>query len=103
MQPAAALRTRGQTQSPHDSDEGHATDGVTEETWLVFSREVSTSGGVKVGYAELAFRLEKGESDGDLAVRAVSGSPLVVFFPTILPTVTYSALSTNQRSGASLL
>jgi len=66
--------------------EDHATNGVAEETWLVFSREVATPDSVSVGYVEIAFRLEEGESSGELAVHAVSDSPLVVFFPTILQT-----------------
>ncbi len=66
--------------------EDHVTDGVTEENWLVFSREVCTANGVKVGHVELAFALENSEGGGELSVRAVTDSPLVVFFPTIIPT-----------------
>lgn len=65
--------------------EDHSTDGVSEETWLVFSREVSTEAGEMVGYAELAFQLEKTEG-GSFSVQPLTESPLVVFFPTVVST-----------------
>lgn len=53
-----------------------------EERWLVFSRPVH-SDGERVGYVEIAFSLR--ETAGT-AVRAVRGSQLSVFFPTVLST-----------------
>jgi hypothetical protein len=60
---------------------------VTEETWLIFSREVDSPEGEKAGYVEIAFALT--EEDGKPAdVQPVDDSVLVVYFPTIVPTNT---------------
>lgn len=57
-----------------------------EETWLVFSREATTDEGVVAGQIEIAFSLRQTAGSERLSVQAVSDSPLVVFFPTVLPT-----------------
>jgi hypothetical protein len=57
-----------------------------EERWLVFSREVFNKG-KPVGHAEIAYALspkQLGVLPRD--IRSVADSPLVVFFPTVLPT-----------------
>lgn len=59
---------------------------VVEETWLVFSREVRTGGGVAAGVVEVAFALTKDDESDAVSVRPVGGSALVVFFPTVVPT-----------------
>ena len=51
-----------------------------EQTWLVFSKPMYTSGQEPVGHVEVAFLLENEQ------VRPVSHSPLFVFFPTVLET-----------------
>lgn len=58
----------------------------TEETWLVFSREVRVDEATLVGQVELAFSLAQGEAVDQWSVQSVSGSPLVVFFPTVVET-----------------
>lgn len=64
-----------------DADE----DDVSEE-WIVFSRPVSNDG-TNAGHVEIAFNLGLSDDDGDSqSVQPVVDSPLVVFFPTILPT-----------------
>ena len=55
-----------------------------EERWIVFSREVRHEG-MSVGYVEIAFALSPGKDFEDRAIQALGESPLVVFFPTILP------------------
>ncbi|RUW61852.1 DUF3883 domain-containing protein [Mesorhizobium sp. M7A.F.Ca.US.008.03.1.1] len=55
-----------------------------EEHWLLFQREV-THGDQPVGHVEVAFRLVPRE-DGVWSLRPVAAEPLVVFFPTVLPT-----------------
>lgn len=60
--------------------------GDIEEEWLVFSREVFSEG-TSVGQVETAFALTLDTTDGQSqSVRRVTGFPLVVFFPTVLPT-----------------
>ncbi len=59
---------------------------LTEETWLVFSREVCTLDAVKVGYVEVAFAQDKNEDKDSPSVHPIDDSTLVVFFPTIVPT-----------------
>ena len=59
--------------------------GETEEEWLIFSREVSQSEGA-VGYVEAAFRIRPGAESDREDVVPITDSPLVVFFPTVLPT-----------------
>lgn len=64
-----------------DGDE----DDVSEE-WIVFSRPVFNDG-TNAGHVEIAFNLVSNDADGDSqSVQPVPISPLVVFFPTILPT-----------------
>lgn len=58
----------------------------TEETWLVFSREIQTRTGGVAGHVEIAFWTHAQEALGSWSVRPVSESPLVVFFPTVLET-----------------
>ena len=65
--------------------EDKTTNGVEEEHWLIFSRSVSNDGH-DVGHIELAFALEENTGGGDLSVKGVTDSPLVVFFPTVLST-----------------
>ena len=57
-----------------------------EETWLVFSREAKTPDGVLAGHVEVAFAVDSSGPSDRSAVRAVGNSPLVVFFPTVVPT-----------------
>lgn len=64
----------------------HGKANVMEETWLVFSSKVRASEGVSAGYVEIAFACENSEDTDVLSVRPIDNSPLVVFFPTILPT-----------------
>ena len=56
-----------------------------EERWLVFSREVSHEG-TPVGYVEVAFALSPRKLLENRSIRALAEAPLVVFFPTVLPT-----------------
>lgn len=58
---------------------------LAEETWMVFSREVSTDQGEPLGYAEIAFALGK-RGGRSLSVQPIHDSALVVFFPTVLTT-----------------
>jgi len=58
----------------------------TEETWLIFSREVRSRKGKSCGYLEVAFALDMDETNQSFSVRRISDSTLVVFFPTIVPT-----------------
>ena len=51
-----------------------------EQTWLVFSKAMHASEDKLVGYAEVAFCLERDR------VRSIPRSPLVVFFPTVVET-----------------
>ena len=67
----------GQGSQPKDS---------VEETWLVFSREVSTYKGVPAGFVEVAFALTKNEETGAPSVVPIDDSTLIVFFPTVVPT-----------------
>ena len=57
-----------------------------EEAWLIFSREVKTPEGSAAGYVEIAFSIAHDEDPDHCIVNPVSDSPLVVFFPTVLPT-----------------
>lgn len=59
---------------------------LTEEIWLVFSREVCTDDDIKVGYVEVAFPLDKNEDKDSPSIHPIDDSTLVVFFPTIVPT-----------------
>lgn len=60
------------------------TDDVEEE-WLIFARSVSNNGD-EVGHIEIAFALERAETDQGWSVQRITNSPLVVFFPTVLST-----------------
>lgn len=55
-----------------------------DDEWLVFSRPVHTEGGQFGGHVELAWLTA--EEDGRRTLKAVKSSPLVVFFPTVVPT-----------------
>ena len=57
-----------------------------EETWLVFSRSAKTDGGPLTGQVEIAFSIAQDKESRQQSVQAVSDSPLVVFFPTVLST-----------------
>ncbi|MCX5638653.1 MAG: hypothetical protein NTX52_13335, partial [Planctomycetota bacterium] len=57
-----------------------------EETWLVFSRAAKTDGGAVAGQVEIAFSITQDKESHQRSVQAVSDSPLVVFFPTVLQT-----------------
>src|SRR5262249_16926420 len=57
-----------------------------EERWLIFSREVRNEG-KPVGHVEIAYSLSEQEiGTAPRDIRAIADSPLVVFFPTVLPT-----------------
>lgn len=57
-----------------------------EETWLVFSREARTDEGAVAGQVEIAFSIVQEKESQRSSAQAVSDSPLVVFFPTVLQT-----------------
>ena len=57
----------------------------TDEDWLVLSREVRRLDHV-VGHVEVAFKIEVGEHGDAKIISPIAESPLVVFFPTVLPT-----------------
>ncbi len=57
-----------------------------EETWLLFSRVAKTLDGVIAGRVEIAFSIAHEKKSDRWLIGAVSDSPLVVFFPTMLPT-----------------
>jgi hypothetical protein len=57
-----------------------------EQTWLLFSRPMRTAIGKLAGHVEVAFQLVFDEKLERERVRAVSQSPLVVFFPTVVDT-----------------
>jgi hypothetical protein len=61
---------------------------ATEETWLIFSREVRTQDGTSACHVEVAFEIGIGKVDPSQSesVRRVLDSTLVVYFPTIVPT-----------------
>jgi len=59
---------------------------VTEETWTVFSREATTDKGEVAGHVEIAFLMTQADESGHRSIQAVSDSPLVVSFPTVVPT-----------------
>ncbi len=59
---------------------------ISDETWLIFSREVKTQDGRHVGHVEIAFELSKQNNDSKSTIIPVTDSTLVVFFPTIVPT-----------------
>jgi hypothetical protein len=57
-----------------------------DETWLVFSREEKTEEGKAVGRIEVAFFISQDQVSRRWSIHALTDSPLVVFFPTVLPT-----------------
>ncbi len=63
--------------------------GKTEvdQNWLVFHRDVFSATQEKVGCVEVAFSLVAvKDAPGRWSVQPVAASPLVVFFPTVVPT-----------------
>lgn len=64
-------------------------DGKAEvdQNWLVFHREVLSDTQEKVGRVEIAFSIVAvKDAPGRRSVQPVAASPLVVFFPTVVPT-----------------
>src|SRR6185295_7109389 len=57
-----------------------------EEHWLIFSQVVTGPDGVSAGQVEIAFSLARGKEPSAPLIQPVNDSPLVVFFPTVLPT-----------------
>ncbi|MBI5481671.1 MAG: DUF3883 domain-containing protein [Deltaproteobacteria bacterium] len=57
-----------------------------EEHWLVFSQQVATPEDTHAGQVEIAFSIAQGKDSSRRSIQPVSDSPLVVFFPTVLPT-----------------
>ena len=65
---------------------GQDDDKEDVEEWIIFSRSVFNET-KSAGHVEIAFALDPGANDSqDPSVRRVEDFPLVVFFPTILPT-----------------
>lgn len=58
-----------------------------DQNWLVFHRDVFSAEAHRIGRVEIAFSLLAAKGDpGRWVVQPVAASPLVVFFPTVLPT-----------------
>jgi hypothetical protein len=58
-----------------------------DQNWLVFHRDVFSDAQEKVGRVEVAFSLVAvNDAPGCWSVQSVAASPLVVFFPTVVPT-----------------
>lgn len=58
-----------------------------DQNWLVFHRDVFSAANEKVGRVEIAFSLAAvKDAPGSWSVQPVAASPLVVFFPTVVPT-----------------
>ncbi|MCY1259362.1 hypothetical protein D9M69_279250 [compost metagenome] len=58
-----------------------------DQNWLVFHRDVFSATQEKVGRVEVAFSLVAvKDAPGRWSVQPVAASPLVVFFPTVVPT-----------------
>ena len=58
-----------------------------DQNWLIFHRDVSSVGQDKVGRVEVAFSLVSASDASERwSVQPVAESPLVVFFPTVVPT-----------------
>ena len=57
-----------------------------EETWLLFSREARSPDGRLAGFVEIAFSIKQEEKGDPWTVQTVIDAPLVVFFPTVVPT-----------------
>ena len=58
--------------------------GAIEEEWMVFSRDILHNN-MKIGRVETAFALHT-DKDEKISVQPTTDSPIVVFFPTVLPT-----------------
>ena len=58
------------------------------EEWLIFSRQVSSSDGEKLGCVEISFSLIQDDEDrtGSARIKRLESSTLRVFFPTVLET-----------------
>ncbi|MBA2084695.1 hypothetical protein DMTZ50_0500 [Dehalococcoides mccartyi] len=65
--------------------EERGAEDVVEETWIIFSREVSTLDGKKAGHIEIGWQLANTGTGGQ-TVNPIDDSRLIVFFPTIVPT-----------------
>jgi len=57
-----------------------------EENWLIFSKPVETPTGLRVGYVEIAFFVERNDKTASEQIIPITTSPLVVFFPTVVET-----------------
>jgi hypothetical protein len=57
-----------------------------EENWLIFSKPVETTVGLRVGYVEIAFFIERDDKTPSEQIVPLTTSPLVVFFPTVVET-----------------
>ena len=57
-----------------------------EETWVLFSREAEAVANVVAGRVEIGFSLVQDKKTDQWSIEALSGSPLAVFFPTVLET-----------------
>ena len=57
-----------------------------DEDWLVFSRPVTTTDGTVAGQVEVAWSMTSHNQASNMRLRPINSSPLVVFFPTIVPT-----------------
>ena len=57
-----------------------------EETWIRFSREAETPDGTLASHIEIAFSMSCTDVVDQYSVQPISDSPLVVFFPTVVPT-----------------
>ncbi|MEX0899804.1 MAG: DUF3883 domain-containing protein [Gammaproteobacteria bacterium] len=65
---------------------GNETGGLeVNENWLVFHRDVFSSGKKKVGRVEIAFSLDADERKPDeWTVQSLANSPVVAYFPTVV-------------------
>ena len=63
-----------------------SSDDLEDQQWIVFSTEVNNAAGDAVGQAEIAFRTHKNSQTGKEDIKALSTTPLFVFFPTALKT-----------------
>lgn len=57
-----------------------------EQSWLIFYRDVAINDGSTVGQVEIAFSTTEGKLPNNCFIQAVPNSPLVVYFPTVVPT-----------------
>lgn len=63
----------------------HSDENLSEEQWLVFSRNVE-SDGYEVGSVEIAYSVDLSAQSGELKLKSVSDSKLAAFFPTSVQT-----------------